>query len=313
MDLLRHLGYFVTVAEERHFGRAAERLHMAQPPLSQQIRRLEAELGVELFVRTTRRVDLTPAGAAYLEKARAILASVEEAAHETRRVAAGVVGHLAIGCVGSATYSLLPALSRRLAQELPGVDFSFRGEMLASEQVEALRAGTVDLALLRPPVTDGSISLTRLREDRLVAAVPADHPLAERKQVRVADLAGTPLIVHSADRRSTMYDVVRGLCRDAGFDPVIRHEVGETSTLVTLVAGGLGVAVVPGPVSALALAGVAYRPLVRPATTVELAAAHRADRSEPHLMRTLDIIRDLVARGDGPVRPGPRGGRRPGR
>jgi DNA-binding transcriptional LysR family regulator len=313
MDLLRHLRYFVTVAEERHFGRAAERLHMAQPPLSQQIRRLEAELGVELFVRTTRRVDLTPAGAAYLEKARAILASVEEAAHQTRRVAAGVVGHLAIGCVGSVTYSLLPALSRRLAEELPGVDFSFRGEMLASEQVEALRDGTIDLALLRPPVADGSIALTRLRRDRLVAAVPADHPLAERKQVRVADLEGTPLIVHSADRRSTMYDVVRRLCRDAGFDPVIRHEVGETSTLITLVAGGLGVAVVPGPVSALALTGVAYRPLVRPATTVELAAAHRTGRSEPHLARTVGIVSDLVVSGAGPAPSAPHSISRPAR
>lgn len=294
MDLLRHLRYFVTVAEERHFGRAAERLHMAQPPLSQQIRRLEAELGVELFVRTTRRVDLTTAGEAYLERARAILASVEEAADETRRIAAGVVGHLAIGCVGSVTYSLLPALSRRLAEELPGVDFSFRGEMLASEQVEALRAGTIDLALLRPPVVDGTIAVTDLRRDRLVAAVPADHPLAERRQVRVADLARVPLIVHSADRRSTMYDVVRRLCRDAGVDPVIRHEVGETSTLVTLVAGGLGVAVVPAPVSALTLAGVAYRPLVRPAASVDLAVAHRADRDEPHLARTLATVVQLV-------------------
>src|SRR4051812_49047631 len=119
MDLLRHLRYFVVVAEERHFGRAAERLHIAQPPLSQQIRRLEATLGVDLFVRTTRRVDLTDAGTAYLQRARAILASVDTAADEARRVAAGTVGHVAIGCVGSATYSLLPALSRRLAEELP--------------------------------------------------------------------------------------------------------------------------------------------------------------------------------------------------
>lgn len=294
MDLLRHLRYFVTVAEERHFGRAAARLHMAQPPLSQQIRRLEAELGVELFVRTTRRVDLTPAGAAYLDRAREILEAVDQAAHEARRVAAGVVGHLAIGCVGSVTYSLLPALSRRLAQELPGVDFSFRGEMLASEQVEALRDGTIDLALLRPPVADGSLAVTTLRRDRLVAAVPAGHPLSRRRQVRVADLEGTPLIVHSADRRSAMYDVVRRLCRDAGFDPTIRHEVGETSTLVTLVAAGLGVAVVPEPVGALALEGVAFLPLVRPVSYVDLAVAHRADRSEAHVARTLGAIQALV-------------------
>lgn len=294
MDLLHHLRYFVTVAEERHFGRAAERLHMAQPPLSQQIRRLEAELGVELFVRTTRRVDLTAAGAAYLERARAILASVDGAADEARRVAAGTVGHVAIGCVGSATYSLLPALSRRLADELPGVEFSFRGEMLVADQLDALREGTIDLALLRPPVADGSLTVTTLRRERLVVAVPSGHPLAARRQLRVADLARTDLIVHSAGRRSAMYDVVRGLFADAGAVPRIRHEVGETSTLVTLVAGGLGVAVVPEPVRALALAGVAYVPLVRPVASVDLAVAHRTDRAEPHLLRTLEVLGELV-------------------
>jgi DNA-binding transcriptional LysR family regulator len=294
MDLLRHLRYFVTVAEERHFGRAAERLHIAQPPLSQQIRRLEAELGVDLFVRTTRRVDLTAAGAAYLERARAILASVDGAADEARRVAAGAVGHVAIGCVGSATYSLLPALSRRLADELPGVEFSFRGEMLVADQIDALRGGVIDLALLRPPVADGAVTVTPLRKERLVVAVPSGHPFARRRQLRVADLARTDLIVHSAGRRSAMYDVVRRLFADAGETPRIRHEVGETSTLVTLVAGGLGVAVVPEPVSALALAGVAYVPLVRPATSVELAVAHRTDRAEPHLLRTLEVIGELV-------------------
>ncbi|MDH2412534.1 LysR substrate-binding domain-containing protein [Nocardioides sp. CER19] len=290
---LRHLRYFVAVAEERHFGRAADRLHMAQPPLSQAIRQLETELGVTLLHRTTRRVEPTEAGTAYLTRARSILAEVDEAAHEARRVAAGAVGHLAIGCVGSATYSLLPALSRHLATELPGVDFAFRGEMLAPDQVDALRSGEIDVALLRPPVADLSLTVTPLRRDRLVVALPADHPLAARARVRVSDLGDADLIVHSADRRSVMYDVVVGLFRDAGLDPHVRHEVGETSTLVTLVAGGLGVAVVPEPVTALALDGVVYRPLVRPAVGVELAVAHRSDRAEPHLLRTIEVIRRM--------------------
>ena len=294
MDLLRHLDYFVAVAEERHFGRAAERLHMAQPPLSQQIRRLEAEVGAQLFVRTTRRVDLTPAGAAYLIRARAILGAVDEAAAEARRVAAGSLGRLVIGCVGSVTYSLLPELSARLAEELPGVDFSFRGEMLASEQVQALREGTIDVGFLRPPVADPALAVTPLRSDRLVLALPSAHPLARRARIDVAHLRGQDLIVHSADRRSAMYDVVLRLCRDAGFEPTVRHEVGETSTLVTLVAGGLGVAVVPEPVQALALDGIVYRPLGRPATSVELVVAHRADRHEPHLTRTLAVVREEV-------------------
>lgn len=293
MDL-RRLRYFIAVAEELHFGRAAERLNMAQPPLSQAIRRLEAELGVTLLHRSTRRVDLTDAGRGYLARARKILGEVDEAAHEARRVAAGAVGHLAIGCVGSATYSLLPAISRGLSMELPGVDFSFRGEMLAPDQATALRTGEIDLALLRPPSADPSLTVLPLRRDRLVVAVPADHRLAALPQLAVTDLAGAGLIVHSADRRSVMYDVVVGLFRDAGAEPRIRHEVGETSTLITLVAGGLGVAVVPEPVTALALEGVAYRPLASPAVDVELAIAHRTDRTEPHLARAVSLIREIV-------------------
>ena len=293
MDL-RHLRYFVAVAEELHFGRAAERLNMAQPPLSQAIRQLETDLGVELLHRTTRRVDLTDAGRSYLTRARKILGEVAEAAHEARRVAAGAVGHLAIGCVGSATYSLLPALSRGLSLEVPGVDFSFRGEMLVPDQAAALRTGEIDLALLRPPIADLSLSVLPLRRDRLVVAAPADHPVAALRQVGVTDLRDADLIVHSADRRSVMYDVVLGLFRDAGVEPRIRHEVGETSTLITLVAGGLGVAVVPEPVTALALEGVVFRPLARPVVSVDLAIAHRTDRTEPHLTRAVSAIQQIV-------------------
>ena len=292
MDL-RHLRYFVAVAEERHFGRAATRLHIAQPPLSQQIRALEADLGVELLRRTTRRVEVTSAGAAYLERARAILAAVDDAGHEARAVAAGAVGRLALGCVGSATYSLLPGLARGLSEALPGVDFAFRGEMLVPDQVRALRAGDIDVALLRTPVNDDALTVRPLRRDRLVVAVPADWSLAARKRLRVADLRDRDLIVHSGRRDSVMYDAVARLCHEQGFEPRVRHEVDETSTLVTLVAGGLGVAVVPEPVSALGISGVTYLPLAGRAS-VELAVAHLADRDEPHLLRTVGEIVALV-------------------
>ncbi|MEU6559359.1 LysR family substrate-binding domain-containing protein [Nocardia nova] len=216
-----------------------------------------------------------------------------------RLVAAGSVGHLTIGCVGSATASLLSTLSRHLADELPGVEFAFRGEMLVPDQIEGLGTGAVDIALLRPPVTDRSLAVELLRKDELVLASPADHPLAAYAHVDPRDLADTDLIVHSADRASVMYGVVMRLLRDAGIQPRIRYQVGETSTLVTLVAGGLGVAIVPEPVSALTLDGVRYRPL-RPTTSVGLALAYRAGRSEPHLTRSLDVIRRLVASEDAP-------------
>lgn len=293
MDL-RQLRYFVAVAEERHFGRAAARLHMAQPPLSQQIRNLERDLGLQLLSRTTRRVDLTDAGAAYLERAREILAAVDEAGHEARRVAAGSVGRLAVGCVGSATYSLLPVLARALSDELPGVDFAFRGEMLVPDQIRGLRSGDIDIALLRPPVADPAIAVRVLRRERLVAALPAGHPLADRRRLPISSLRDEPFIVHSGRRESVMFDVVVRLCRAAGFEPTIRHEVDETSTLVTLVAAGLGVAIVPEPVAALQLGGVAIVPLAERDATTELAVAHRVDRTEPHLHRAVRTVARIV-------------------
>lgn len=291
---LRHLRYFVAVAEEKHFGRAASRLTMAQPPLSQQIKALEDELGVQLLRRSTRRVELTDAGAAYLPRARAVLAEVDEAGREARAVAAGVVGRLVVACVGSATYSLLPRLARGLAEELPGIDFEFRGEVLVPDQVQHLADGSVDIALLRPPIHHPGLSMIELRHDRLLVAVPADDPLARRRSIRVADLAGRDLVGHAGRNGSVMRDRVVALCRAGGFEPRVRAEVDETSTLIALVAGGLGVAIVPAPVISLGLAGVSYRPLAGE-HTVPLAVAHRADRDEAHLHRAIDAIRRLAA------------------
>lgn len=290
---LRHLRYFLAVAEVRHFGRAAERLHMAQPPLSQQIRQLEDELGVRLLDRNTRRVDLTPAGAAYLERVRTILAEVDDAGEEAQRVASGLTGRLAIGCVGSATYSLLPALARRLREELPDLDVTFRGEMLVPDQAAALLSRELDLALLRPPVDEPALRLTRLRSDRIIVALPDAHRLAGRKRLRIADLRGEDLIVHAA-RRSVMHGAVMTLCREAGFEPRIRHEVAETSTLVTFVAAGLGIAVVPEPVAELRLGGVTYLPLAGDAR-IDLAAGVRADDDSPALRRALDVLTAATA------------------
>src|ERR1700743_1891693 len=149
---LRRIQYFVAVAEEAHVGRAAERLRMAQPPLSQQIKALEAEMGVVLFHRSTRKVELTPAGERFLDRARAILADVDDALTEAGTVAAGMVGRIAIGFTGSATYDLLPSLVRVLRADLPGIELDIHGEMLTPDQVTALTDGTLDLGLLRPPV-----------------------------------------------------------------------------------------------------------------------------------------------------------------
>jgi DNA-binding transcriptional LysR family regulator len=290
---LRHLRYFLAVAEERHFGRAAERLHMAQPPLSQQIRQLEEELGVRLLDRNTRRVELTDAGVAYLERVRAVLAEVDEAGEEARRVASGLQGRLVVGCVGSATYSLMPALARTMREELPGVDFGFRGEMLVPDQVTALLDREIDLALLRPPLDEPGLRVVTLRQDRLIVALPEGHRLAARRRLRVEDLRGEDLVIHSS-RRSVMHGTVQALCREEGFEPRVRHEVAETSTLVTFVAAGLGVAVVPEPVARLGVAGTTYRPLAARGARIDLATAVRADDDSPVLERTLAVLGQLA-------------------
>lgn len=292
---LRHLRYFVAVAEERHFGRAAERLHMAQPPLSQQIRQLEAELGLTLLARTTRRVDLTPAGATYLERAREILRAVDDAADEAARTAAGRTGRLLVGCVGSATYSLLPALARTLRAELPDVEFGFQGEMLSPEQAAALREGTLDLGLLRPLPDAGGLTITGLRRDRLLVAVPQDHRFATRRRLRIQDLADEGLVAHAGDGRSAMSAAVARLFDSAGLVAQVAHEVGETSTLVTFVAAGLGVALVPEPTAALAVPGIVYVPLAG-TPGVDLVAATRTDDDNPVLGRALAMLAGLAAR-----------------
>lgn len=292
---LRHLRYFRAVAEELHFGRAAERLHIAQPPLSQQIRALEAELGVELLRRSTRRVELTPAGAVFLERTREILASVDAAEDEARRIDSGVAGHLALGCVGSATYSLMPLLARSLREELPGVEVEFRGEMLGPDLVSALVAGDVDLALLRGPVRDPEVETRPVRRDRLIVVLPEGHPLAARKRLRMADLEGEDLVTHAGHGRSAMYDLVVRLAHDAGFDPRVRHEVAETSTLVTFVAAGLGVAVAPEPVAALGIAGATYRPLVPASLGIDLLVGTRAGDESPRIARALRTLERVVA------------------
>ncbi|MGC4962603.1 LysR substrate-binding domain-containing protein [Gordonia sp. DT218] len=291
---LRHLRYFRAVAEELHFGRAAERLHIAQPPLSQQIRQLEAELGVTLFVRSTRRVELTPAGTAYLERVEAILDAVDVAGLQAQRVAEGRQGTLAIGCVGSATYSLLPRLVRALREDLPDLDVSVRGEMLAPAQLSALTSGEIDLALLRPPAGGTEIVVETVRRDRLFVAIPEGDRRWRDATVHVDTLRDAEFIVHAGHGRSVMNGIVATICASAGFVPAIRHEVTETSTLVTLVAAGLGVAIVPEPTAALGVAGVRYLPLAPDVAPVDLAVARPAGDPSPMIEQVLAVLRRVA-------------------
>lgn len=291
---LRHIRYFVAVAEECHFGRAAERLHIAQPPLSQQIKALEAELGVELLIRSTRKVELTPAGERYLERARAVLASLDAAGVEAQRIASGEVGRLAIGFTGSATYELLPTLARVLRADLPGIELDLRGEMLTPRQVAALADGTLDLGFLRPPVHDPAIQVRVLRREPLIAALPEVHPLAQKSSVRLADLRDEAFITYPSHSRSVVHDAVIATCEKAGFRPSVVQEVAETSTLVAFVAAGLGVALVPASVQHLKITGATFKPLAGSTGEVELAVATREGDVSPVLARVLGRARSLI-------------------
>ena len=288
---LRHLKSFVAVAEELHFGRAAERLHIAQPPLSAQIRQLEAELGVTLLHRTTRRVELAPAGEVLLARAREILASVDRATQDTQRAARGELGRLAVGFTGSSTYALLPTLAAALRSALPGVLLELHGELLTPAQVASLLDGTLDLGLLRPPVRQRELAFEVIRWEPLIAAVPQAHPLAAADAVPLEKLSAEPFISYPSHFRSVLHDAIEETCAAHGFLPRVAHEVSETATLVSFVAAGLGVSLVPESTRHMTVDGAVYRPLAGDTTTVELAVAWRRDDVTPVLERALKVVR----------------------
>ncbi|MEU6763822.1 LysR substrate-binding domain-containing protein [Streptomyces sp. NPDC046853] len=291
---LRQLRYFLALAEECHFGRAAARLHVAQPALSQQIKQLERELGVDLFTRTTRRVEPTESGRELTGYARVVVLEEERARARMRELATGHAGRVAVGFIGTATYDVLPQVARTVRAELPGITMDLRGEVLAPELVEGLLAGTYDLAVIRGAVTDPDIRLTPLRSEPLVAVLPSHHPLAGRPSLALGALADEPFVVHPSQSRSSMYDRVLNACERAGFRPASLTEVGETATLVVFVAAGHGVALVPQSVQSLSLEGVTYVPLEEP-ESVDLLLARRAHRNSPASEQVAAVIEQSVS------------------
>ncbi|WP_326794697.1 LysR substrate-binding domain-containing protein [Streptomyces sp. NBC_01808] len=278
---LRQLRYFVAVAEELHFGRAAGRLGIAQPALSQQIRKLETDLGVELLTRNRRRVALSPAGAAFLPEARETVARAARAARVARRTAAGELGRLALGFVGSATDELLPRAMPVLRARYPDLEVTLR-ESTSAEQVAALARGELDLGLLRPPSPLPAGLRTRLlTRERLVAALPVGHRLTRLPRLTAADLRGEPLVRFPRAEGAWMYDLITDYCRgDGGPPPEVAQEAVMMQTITALVAAGTGIALVPASQRTLARPGVAFRRLVA-APLLDLVAAWPESCSSP--------------------------------
>lgn len=288
---LRHLRYFVAVAEELHFGRAAQRLHIAQPGLSQQIKALENELGVSLLARSRRRVELTSAGHVFLEEGRRALVQLERASSLARRAASGKIGRLVIGGTESATWVVLPELLREFRRRYPNVDLAIR-EMPSPLQLAALREAEIDVGFVRPPINREGLVAHTVLEERLGILLPKSHPLAKRPEIPIAALRDELFVIHPA-RPSGWADFMVGICRDHGFEPRIAQEASETATAVSFVAAGLGLTIVPVSLKGLVRPGVVYRPVSAPAPTAQLLLVYRSGVVPPTLNKLLQVAESL--------------------
>ena len=259
---LRHLRYFIAVAEELHFGRAAQQLGISQPPLSQQIQALEQEVGARLFDRNNRRVELSEAGRLFLEEARQVLAQVERAADVARRAQQGELGELKIGFTSSAPFtSRIPKALRTFRQRFPAVHLDLK-EMSSREVADGVFDATLDIGLMRPmPLPEGLI-VTPLFNEPLIAVLNAAHPLAASEEgLSMTALAEEPFVFFPRSYGSGLYAQLLSLARQAGFTPRIAQEAGEVMTIIGLVAAGLGVSVLPASYQRMRIEGVVYRTL----------------------------------------------------
>ncbi|MHC6223892.1 LysR substrate-binding domain-containing protein [Pseudomonas sp. X10] len=296
---LRHLRYFVMVAQERHFTRAAARLNIQQPPLSQQIRALEEELGFELFRRHPKGVDLTPGGTAFLEEARAILARVQSGSHRAARVAQGIEGTLVIGFTSSAAaHPLIPRIIRTYRERYPAVSISL-DEGSASRLTERIQNGDLDIAVLRAPVTrPKGFEYHRLLLEELLLVLPIGHPaLAGADQaVDLRTLRDEPFILVRRPGAPGMYANLLRACQAAGFEPHIAFEVERMLTNVSLVAAGEGVSVVPASMRDIHRESVAYRRILgaRPRLVAPLTLACRALEGSPARTNFIGLARELA-------------------
>ncbi len=257
---IRQMRYFVTLAETLHFGRAAERLHLTQPPLSRQIAALERSLGVRLFERDTRHTKLTHAGASFLEDAKGILASFDQACRNVRLAEAGELGELKIGFMMHAAFTILPRLTRRFVSAHPQVRLQLR-EVIPSSLPDDILAGRFDAGIMFPPGKVKGLDSRPIHRERFCLAVPADHLLARRSRITPPLLRGEALIAAPEEVSPTLRAAILGWFRNGGTTPDIRLETQLQQTIVSLVAEGLGIALVPQSMAKLGMEGVVFRPL----------------------------------------------------
>ncbi|HEY9640957.1 MAG TPA: LysR family transcriptional regulator [Coleofasciculaceae cyanobacterium] len=291
---LRHLRYFIAVAEELNFSRAAERLHMAQPPLSQQIRSLETELGVQLLERTKHRVQLTEVGELFLAEARQTLVQAERSIQTAQRAHQGELGRLVIGFASSLAYSIFPEILRAFREQFPDVDLVLH-ELNTSLQIEGIDDRSLDLGFVHLPIKEDHLKLLTVLEEPLVAAIPETHPLAIHPQISLASLASERFILFPRYVACGFHDQILQSCQQSGFMPNVIQEAKLMQTIVCLVAAGMGVALVPASLQNLQRTGVVYRTLKEAIPTLKTALVWRPENVSPVLREFIKVVQPIAA------------------
>lgn len=290
---IRHLRYFLAVAQELNFSKAAEKLNMAQPPLSRQIQQLEAELGVTLFNRESRPLSLTRGGSLFREQALGVMQRVDEMRGTMKRFAASERPRFVIGFVPSVIYARLPRVIRGFREIAPEVELSLI-EMMSLEQIAALKEGRIDVGFGRVRFDDPALRREALREERLIVALPLGHRLAGELPVSLTALADEALVIYPREPRPSYADQVLTLFRDRGLEPAQIHEVRELQTAIGLVASAAGVCIVPASVRLLERGDVVYRDLAETATS-PIILSHRRDDPSQYLVTLRKVVEQVNA------------------
>ncbi|WP_445486695.1 acetoin biosynthesis transcriptional regulator AlsR [Niallia sp. 03133] len=291
---LRHLQYFITVAEELHFGRAAVRLNMTQPPLSQQIKQLEEELGFPLFHRSNRAVELTTAGNVFLSQVRSVLNQLDRAIDHARHTARGELGKIVIGFVGTASYEILPPAISEFRSIYPSVEIELR-QLSKPDQVKALVNGDIDIGFLHPPVESKELISRSIKKSRCIFAVPKKHPLADKPAISIKDIKNEPIISLSKEAWSTLYTNFIRLCENHGFSPNIVQESTEYQMVIGLVTAGIGIAVVPHSAKRLFNLDVVYKKIDQDDLMAEWIISYKKENQNPALFHLVHHVLHRMA------------------
>ena len=289
---LRHLRYFMMVATELHFGRAAAKLRIAQPPLSKQIQDLEKELGFDLFTRTKRSVVLTPAGQAFLVEVNQIFHQLDRAIDIGGKTSRGELGQISIGFVGSATYNILPVMLQQFRDRYPHVQIKLY-ELTTDRQLSWLREGRIDIGLIRPPIIESNFTIQIVFQESVVVVLPTYHQLVVQDSIDLGGLATEPFILFPRELAPGLYDPIIAICQAAGFSPQVVQECVQMQTIVSLVSANMGVSILPESIQEARRQGVVYKPIrssnVQIGKLAKMAIVWRTNDDSPTMNRFLEI------------------------